>query len=84
MPAHFGVYESGGFDFDSLKLGELLRNPQVIINEENAQDTKDFIHKRITAIQNQRKTGELEDLALVIGGWSLACVVITVNAHWLP
>jgi phospholipid-transporting ATPase len=40
---------------------------KVIINEENAQETKDFITKRLTAIKNQRKSGELEDLALIIG-----------------
>jgi phospholipid-transporting ATPase len=40
----------------------------VIVNEESAAATKDFIQKRVNAIQNQRKTGELEDLALIIGG----------------
>ena len=40
---------------------------QVIVNEENAQDTQDFLTKRLSAIKNQRSTGELEDLALVIG-----------------
>ncbi|KAF5333928.1 hypothetical protein D9611_014982 [Ephemerocybe angulata] len=43
----------------------------VIINEENAQDTAEFITKRLSAIKNQRSTGELEDLALVIDGKSL-------------
>ncbi|TEB37429.1 calcium transporting ATPase [Coprinellus micaceus] len=43
----------------------------VIINEENAQDTSDFITKRLSAIKNQRSTGELEDLALIIDGKSL-------------
>ncbi|EGO00863.1 hypothetical protein SERLA73DRAFT_167084 [Serpula lacrymans var. lacrymans S7.3] len=43
----------------------------VIINEENAHDTQDFINKRLSAIKNQRSTGELEDLALVIDGKSL-------------
>jgi phospholipid-transporting ATPase len=40
---------------------------QVIVNEENAHDTKDFINKRLSAINNQRKSGEQEDLALIIG-----------------
>ncbi|KAH7920341.1 Ca-transporting ATPase [Leucogyrophana mollusca] len=43
----------------------------VIINEENARDTEEFILKRVSAIKNQRSTGELEDLALVIDGKSL-------------
>ena len=37
------------------------------MNEENAHDTQDFLTKRLFAIKNQRSTGELEDLALVIG-----------------
>ena len=37
------------------------------MNEENAHDTQDFLTKRLSAIKNQRSTGELEDLALVIG-----------------
>jgi len=41
----------------------------VIVNEENVHDTKEFITKRFTAIK--RKSGELEDLALVIDGKSL-------------
>ncbi|KAJ1305911.1 hypothetical protein OPQ81_010630 [Rhizoctonia solani] len=43
----------------------------VIINEENAHDTQEFITKRLNAIKNQRKSGELEDLALIIDGKSL-------------
>ncbi|RXW15132.1 hypothetical protein EST38_g10722 [Candolleomyces aberdarensis] len=43
----------------------------VIVNEENAQDTQEFLTKRLSAIKNQRSTGELEDLALVIDGKSL-------------
>ncbi|KAG9018263.1 hypothetical protein FRB90_011717 [Tulasnella sp. 427] len=43
----------------------------VIVNEETAQATKDFITKRLVAIKNQRKTGEQEDLALIIDGKSL-------------
>ena len=39
----------------------------VIINEESAAATKEFIQKRISAISSQRNTGELEDLALIIG-----------------
>ncbi|KAJ7928501.1 aminophospholipid-transporting P-type ATPase [Mycena leptocephala] len=40
---------------------------QVIVNEDNANDTQQFISKRLSAIKSQRSTGELEDLALVIG-----------------
>ncbi|KIJ65780.1 hypothetical protein HYDPIDRAFT_109790 [Hydnomerulius pinastri MD-312] len=43
----------------------------VTVNEENAHDTAEFISKRLSAIKNQRSTGELEDLALVIDGKSL-------------
>jgi len=37
------------------------------VNEENVDDTRDFLSKRLSAIKNQRSTGELEDLALIIG-----------------
>lgn len=37
------------------------------MNEENARDTGEFITKRLNAIKSQRSSGELEDLALVIG-----------------
>jgi len=30
-------------------------------------DTKETLHRRLTAIKNQRSSGELEDLALIIG-----------------
>ncbi|KAJ7287299.1 aminophospholipid-transporting P-type ATPase [Mycena rebaudengoi] len=43
----------------------------VIVNEESSHDTKQFLEKRLSAIKNQRSTGELEDLALVIDGKSL-------------
>ncbi|KAJ7594628.1 calcium transporting ATPase [Mycena floridula] len=43
----------------------------VIVNEDNAHDTSEFLHKRLSAIKNQRSSGELEDLALVIDGKSL-------------
>jgi phospholipid-transporting ATPase len=39
----------------------------VVVNEETARDTQEFISKRLSAIKNQRSTGELEDLALIIG-----------------
>jgi phospholipid-transporting ATPase len=45
----------------------LLSHSQVIVNEETALGTKDFLQRRLIAIKNQRNTGELEDLALVIG-----------------
>jgi hypothetical protein len=63
----FGIYESGIW-------GPRLLGPtltyflfKVIVNEENAHDTQEFLTKRLSAIKNQRSTGELEDLALVIG-----------------
>ncbi len=34
-------------------------------------DTKDTIERRLTAVKNQRSSGELEDLALIIGIFSL-------------
>ncbi|KAG7098494.1 hypothetical protein E1B28_000438 [Marasmius oreades] len=43
----------------------------VIVNEGNVHDTEEFITKRLSAIKNQRSTGELEDLALIIDGKSL-------------
>ncbi|KAI0820969.1 calcium transporting ATPase [Irpex lacteus] len=43
----------------------------VIVNEETSHETHDFINKRLAAIKNQRNTGELEDLALIIDGKSL-------------
>ncbi|KAI6168614.1 Ca-transporting ATPase [Pisolithus thermaeus] len=43
----------------------------VIVNEETSHDTGEFISKRLSAIKNQRSTGELEDLALIIDGKSL-------------
>jgi phospholipid-transporting ATPase len=45
----------------------MLMFSQVIINENNAHDTKDAIERRLTAVKSQRSSGELEDLALVIG-----------------
>jgi len=30
-------------------------------------DTKDTIERRLAAVKNQRSSGELEDLALIIG-----------------
>ena len=45
------------------------------MNEDNAHSTKEFINKRLAAIKNQRKTGEQEDLALVIGALhSIQCM----------
>ncbi|TFY79586.1 hypothetical protein EWM64_g4423 [Hericium alpestre] len=44
----------------------------VIINEETLHDTKEYLDRRLTAIKNQRSTGELEDLALIIDGKSLS------------
>lgn len=39
----------------------------VIINETTMLDTKDTLERRLSAIKSQRSTGELEDLALIIG-----------------
>ena len=38
-------------------------------------DTKDIIERRLTAVKSQRSSGELEDLALIIGTFSLNCFV---------
>ncbi|KAG1716196.1 hypothetical protein ID866_936 [Astraeus odoratus] len=43
----------------------------VIVNEDSASATSEFISKRLSAIRNQRSSGELEDLALIIDGKSL-------------
>ncbi|KAI0799980.1 phospholipid-translocating P-type ATPase [Fomes fomentarius] len=43
----------------------------VIVNEETAHETQDFLTKRLDALKNQRSTGDQEDLALVIDGKSL-------------
>ncbi|KAH8922693.1 aminophospholipid-transporting P-type ATPase [Atractiella rhizophila] len=44
----------------------------VIVNEENANDTREFLTKRLQAIQAQRESGtDLEELALIIDGKSL-------------
>jgi hypothetical protein len=37
------------------------------VNEESAHETAEFINKKLVAIQNQRKLGDLEELALIIG-----------------
>ncbi len=42
------------------------------MNEETSHETHDFINKRLAAIKNQRNTGELEDLALIIGEFELS------------
>lgn len=51
------------------------RISQVIVNEGNMHDTKDIIERRLTAVKSQRSSGELEDLALIIGTFSLNCFV---------
>ena len=55
------------------------RGGQVIINEENQHDTYDFINKRLSAIKSQRSTGELEDLALIIGTCTVHLRVVLLN-----
>ena len=42
----------------------------VIVNENTMLDTKDTLERRLSAIKSQRSTGELEDLALIIGASS--------------
>ena len=41
------------------------------MNEDNQHDTYEFINKRLQAIKSQRSSGELEDLALIIGELSV-------------
>jgi len=43
----------------------------VTVNEETTHGTQEFLNKCLSAIKNQRSTGEPEDLALVIDGKSL-------------
>lgn len=43
----------------------------VIVNEENMQDTKQYINNKLEQIKAQKSTGDLEELALVIDGKSL-------------
>lgn len=43
----------------------------VIVNEDNAHDTAEFINKRLQAIKSQRNAGEIEEIALIIDGKSL-------------
>lgn len=45
----------------------LMELRQVIVNEESSHETAEFILKRLSAIKNQRNSGEQEDLALIIG-----------------
>ena len=56
------------------------------MNEETALGTKDFLERRLTAIKNQRSTGELEDLALIIGQlllWHLSsCWMLISPPRW--
>lgn len=66
MSIDLGVYELGML-WIRYSYARTDITPQVIVNEENARDTGEFIQKRLSAIKNQRSTGELEDLALIIG-----------------
>jgi len=66
MPLDLGVYELGA-EYSLWFRVSCLPHRQVIVNEETALGTKDFLERRLTAIKNQRSTGELEDLALIIG-----------------
>lgn len=68
MPTYLGVDESGTLNYSLYSTFQLTTlDNQVIINEENAHDTQDFINKRLAAVKNQRTAGEMEDLALIIG-----------------
>ena len=66
MPSNLRVDEYGTKECE-LIFSVFLTCGKVIVNETTAQDTHDFITKRLSAIKNQRNSGELEDLALVIG-----------------
>ena len=62
------VHESGlCVDRVCLALRSRCCVPKVIVNEETAHETQEFITKRLSAIKSQRSTGDQEDLALVIG-----------------
>lgn len=52
---------------------------QVIVNEENMLDTKATLERRLAAVKNQRSTGELEDLALIIGWWRFSYTSIALT-----
>ena len=49
---------------------------QVIVNEETSHETHEFINKRLSAIKSQRNSGELEDLALIIGELPLIYLLV--------
>ena len=66
MSADLRIHEPGKVN-DNYFGYLLIFIPEVIVNEDNAHDTQDFLTKRLSAIKNQRSTGELEDLALIIG-----------------
>ena len=71
MPFDIRIYEFGTYPRLHLQKSGVVNFVQVIVNEENAHDTQEFITKRLSAIKNQRSSGELEDLALIIGQRSL-------------
>lgn len=54
---------------------------KVIVNEETAQATEEFLTKRLTAIKSQRSTGELEDLALIIGRLCRMLYIVRLNTR---
>jgi len=62
-------------------MGAELTIHQVIVNEENSKDTQNFLTKRLSAIKNQRNSGELEDLALIIGKshHDISCQNLTIH-----
>lgn len=53
----------------------------MIVNEETAHETAEFVSKRLSAIKNQRNSGEQEDLALIIGG-SRRRFFLVQNGYW--
>ncbi|KAG6876054.1 hypothetical protein C0993_005923, partial [Termitomyces sp. T159_Od127] len=53
----------------------------IIVNEESARETEQFLTKRLNAIKNQRNSGESEDLALIIDGKSLGFALQKEISH---
>ena len=53
----------------------------MIVNEETAHETAEFISKRLSAIKNQRISGEQEDLALIIGSSRFVFPLVQWTTH---
>lgn len=52
------------------------------MNEETSHETHEFINKRLSAIKSQRNSGELEDLALIIGEPPLIYLLASPNSRF--